>query len=123
MRTLGEIIEAIKSGQDPTQAELYWSVLAMDALSTFDAGDIRKMAELEMEGKKGPLFTAEYVYKTSFDRWHRALNKDPKSWVGPNHDPKTTGYQKQREISRRIAKKIADGLGMKELSRALSEKP
>jgi len=100
MRTLAEIIECIKDGYDPSYEELYWAMLAMEALANFDSMDIRRLLN------KGPLFTPEYVHRTSFDRWKKALNKDPKTWVGTNNDPKTTEYQRRRKIAKKIFDKV-----------------
>lgn len=100
MKTLAEIIECIKSGSDPSYEELYWATLALEALANFDSMNIRKL----LEG--GPLFTPEYVHKTSWNRWKMALCKDPKTWVGPNHNPKSAEYQKRRNISIKIFNKV-----------------
>lgn len=45
MMTLGEIIEAAKSGERPEYDELRLAVCAMDGLMTFDRQAIWKLAE------------------------------------------------------------------------------
>ena len=47
MRTLGEIIEAARSGERPDYDDLRLAVCAMDMLMTFDRQAIWKLAEGE----------------------------------------------------------------------------
>jgi hypothetical protein len=101
MRTLYEIIESAKSGEMPTHDECYWSVLALDALGTFDRMSFHRL----VEGK----IPAMVEYEESFNRIKRALNVSPKDWVGPNNDPSNVDYQKRRRVSMKIYQMAMDG--------------
>ncbi|MEN6440518.1 MAG: hypothetical protein ABFD97_18240 [Syntrophobacter sp.] len=106
MRTLFEIIESAKDGNKPNHEECYWSMLALEALSTFDSIALRRLAD----GKERKFMTAEWQHKESWNRWKRALGVSPRHWVGPNNDPESPDYQRMRSISKKLFYKV-----MKEL--------
>jgi hypothetical protein len=104
MRTLYEIIEAAKDGEMPSQEECYWAMLALDSLGTFDRSAIRSIAS---DLPKPSKFKIELEYKTSFDRIKRALNTDPRKWIGPNYNPSNPEYQKTRQLGKcLVGKKV-----------------
>lgn len=107
MRTLFEIIDAVKSGERPESEELRWAVLALDGLSTFDHGALRKLATAEREGKK-PILTSSAVWQheEQFNRWKRALQADPQVWCGPDFDPDEPAYQQRRRMALRLLDKV-----------------
>ncbi len=116
MKTLGEIIEAAKSGERPDYDDLRLAVCAMDALMTFDRQAIWKLAEAEAKGKK-PILVYSSVWQRdeNFERVKRAMEKDPRSYLGPNFDPDSPAVQKRRRMSIAIMDKA--------LTRAQEQKP
>lgn len=101
MRTLFEIIDSAKSGEMPTHDECYWSMLVLDALNTFDAMGLRRLVS-----NKSKFITPEFLLGESFSRTKRALNSDPKVYVGPSNDPSTEEYQNRRRIGLKILNKV-----------------
>lgn len=117
MQTLGEIIELIKSGGEPTHDELYYSVLALEALSTFDSMGMREMVEKPDVRVRTP----EYLLDASWHRWKTALGKSPQEWVGWNNDPHNPEYQKGREFSKRLVDKVIKSMESKKSTGASYE--
>lgn len=106
MKTLGEIINAVRTGHRPDYDELRYAVCALEALSTFDDMALRKLVEAEMGGKKPVLvWSAEFQHTERFNRWRRALNTDPKSWVGWDNDPDNPYAVKRRETAIKLIDK------------------
>lgn len=111
MRKLFEIIEDLKSGKKPSHDECYWAVLALDALSTLDGSAIRRLAKrVEAHGEKT---LADLDRNEWFRRWKDALHKDPKTYLGPNHDPSNPEYQKRRQAALKLYNKVAKELEQK----------
>lgn len=110
MRTLGEIIEACRSGEKPSVDELRYAVCAMDALMTFDRQALWKLAEAEQEGKK-PFMVYSGVWQRdeNFGRVKRALEKTPKEYVGWNNDPDNPEFQERRGKSVRMMESMIKG--------------
>jgi len=103
MKTLSEIIGAVKDGERPDYEDLRYAVCALDALMFFDLRAIMKMAKGEKEGKKKKLmYSAEWQYKETFNRRKAAMGKPPKEWLGPNHDPNSDDVQERRKFSKKI---------------------
>lgn len=100
MRTLFEIIEAAKSGKKPTYDECYWAMLALDSLGSFDRMSLRKLAT------PGNVTSAKFEWSESFRRIKRALDRDPKKWMGPNNDPSKPEYQKRRNMFKKLVDKV-----------------
>jgi hypothetical protein len=90
MKRLKDIIDEVKSGGIPSVDELRYAVCALDALSTFDASDLRK--------NRG--------WEESFNRWKRTLAVDPKQWVGWENDPDNPEYQKRRAAAMAFLDKV-----------------
>lgn len=112
MRTLGEIIEAARSGERPDYDELRLAVCAMDALMTFDLMAIWKLAEAESEGKKPFLvYSAVWQRDENFGRVKRAMAKTPRDFLGPNHDPDSPEAQESRRRSIALFEKIVSREG------------
>ncbi len=108
MRTLGEIIEAARSGERPDYDELRLAVCAMDLLMTFDRQAIWKLAEGEQKGKKPILFWSSLWQRDeNFTRVKSAMAKDPKSYLGPNYDPDSPAVQERRRMSIAIMEGVA----------------
>jgi len=100
MRTLGEIIEAARSGERPDYDDLRLAVCAMDMLMTFDRQAIWKLAEGEEKGKK-PFLSWSSVWQRDeqFQRIKRAMATDPKTYLGLNYDPDSPAVQERRRMS------------------------
>jgi hypothetical protein len=108
VKTLGEIIEAAKSGERPDYDELRLAVCAMDMLMTFDRQAIWKLAEGEEKGKKPFLvWSGLWQRDENFTRVKRAMASDPKSYLGANYDPDSPAVQERRRMSIAIMKGAA----------------
>lgn len=108
MRTLGQIIEACRNGERPDVDELRLAVCAMDALMTFDRRAIWTLAEAEEKrGGRAPLLNRSAVFQRdeNFNRVRRALDKSPREWLGPEHNPDDPGVQSRRQTFNAIAEK------------------
>ena len=101
MRTLFEIIEAVKDGERPEYEELRYALLATDFLlidlSQFVLMDLYGKGKLEGWDKK--------KYEVKCDNRRKALNMDPKTYVG-SMDPDSPGRQELREMHKEILEKI-----------------
>lgn len=109
MRTLLEIIDAVKSNQGATEEEMFYAIVAMDALNTFDSMSLRKLAN-----EPNRFRTPQSEWEESFNRWKRALNKSPKEYVGWENDPKNPDVQKRRATAFKIVDKVMAGVKAKE---------
>lgn len=108
MRTLLEIIDATRDGGRPEYDELRYAVCALDALTTFDEMALRKLVEAENEGKNPVLvWSAKFQYEERFNRMKRALNADPKTWVGWDNDPDNPEFVKRRQSAIRLFENVA----------------
>lgn len=99
MKTLSEIIDQIKSGDKPTYDELLYSVLALESLHDMD---IRSF----YESTKQKAMMKKLCIEESFRRNKNAYCKNPKKWLGVENDPENHEYQKMRELSIKILKKL-----------------
>jgi len=110
MRTLGEIIEAAKSGEKPDYDELRYAVCAMDALMTFDRQAIWKLAQAEQEGKKPVLvYSGLWQRDENFGRIKRAMATTPREYVGANNDPDSPAVQERRRKSIALMDRLLAG--------------
>ncbi|MFK0309686.1 hypothetical protein ACIQUF_00435 [Pseudomonas sp. NPDC090233] len=108
MKTLGEIIEAAKSGERPDYDDLRLAVCAMDGLMTFDRQAIWKLAEGEEKGKKPFLiWSSVWQRDEQFQRIKRAMATDPKSYLGASYDPDSPAVQERRRMSIAIMEGVA----------------
>ena len=105
MHTLIEIIEMIKDGGEPTREELYYTVLALEALSVFDGRALQRLAE-----KESKFITPQQQFEESWNRWKRAYAKSPKEWVGWDNDPHNPERQKEREFHKKLYNKVVEQL-------------
>ena len=101
MRTLNDIIDAVLDNEDVSREELYYGFLALRALHNFD-----HMAIMHMHTNPGIFNNPEHQWEESFNRYKRALNQDPKTWIGPNNDPANSEFQRRRSIGKKILDKI-----------------
>ena len=104
MRTLSEIIESAKDGNMPTHEECYWAMLVFNALLVIDNRTIRDLAF-----RPSKVLTTEFYANESFNRLKNALQKDPKTYMGPNNDPANPDCQKRRQVALKIYDKAMKG--------------
>ena len=103
MKTLNEIVTAVRDGERPDYDDLRYALCAMDALSTFDRGAFMRLAQAEREGKKPFLVTsAVWQWEEHFRRQKTAGAKPPKEYVGWNNDPDNLEFLKRRKASKRL---------------------
>jgi hypothetical protein len=106
VRTLYEIIEMVKSNQNPEYEELFYTVLVYNALHYQDH---RRVRELD---KNKPEWMFENEKSYSFNDYKKALNMSPKEWIGCRDDPKNPDCQKMKKIANRLFDKIQKDLDL-----------
>jgi hypothetical protein len=105
--TLGQIIEAVRSGQRPSYEDLRYAICALVALSVFDSQTLQRLAEAEKDGKRAFMATsAEWQWNEHFERRKRALDKAPKAYVGWDNDPDNPAFLARRAQAVRLVEKI-----------------
>jgi len=113
MRTLLEIIEAVKDNEEVTLDELKYALLAIDALWHFDKNDLSRLRSKIIEGKPVLSIVCKDARDRAFHRVKAALEKNPKEWLGWKNDPKNPEYQEFRKFAFALAKK-ATGIDFRE---------
>ncbi len=112
MRTLGEIIEDVKSDVKVTREEMIYSLLCMANLHYADHMAIRMMRDKTPANLRLVMFGPDFQVRESFDRFKKALNSDPKKFLGPDNDPKNKEYQEIRKKNKEyLAKKMKEQHG------------
>jgi hypothetical protein len=107
MKTLGEIIDAVRSGDKPEYDELRYAVCVMDALATFDRQAFMRLAANEELGKKPFMNTsAVWQWNEFFERMKRAMEKCPKDWIGWNNDPDNPDFLKRRNEAKQLLSRL-----------------
>jgi len=101
MRTLFEIIEAVKDGERPEYDELRYALLVTDFMLT----DIGQFVLMDLYGKGKLEGWDKKKYEIKEELRQKALNTDPKTYVG-NFDPDAPGRQKERAMHKRIFDKL-----------------
>ena len=108
MKTLNEIVTAVRDGERPDYDDLRYAICAMDALTTFDRMAFMRLAEAEREGKKPFMVTsAQWQWEEHFNRQKRAGEKAPKEYVGWNNDPDNPAFLARRKQAKKIMAGIA----------------
>lgn len=103
MRTLLEIIEAVKDGEEASYEEILYALLVMDSLRYFDHRALRE-AYKRAEGHLAERLHREF--NESFNRTKRALSVSPKTWIGEGHDPKNLEYTRFRKGAFKLLEKV-----------------
>ncbi|MDU2063758.1 MAG: hypothetical protein E6713_02870 [Sporomusaceae bacterium] len=111
IRTLYEIIESTKDGNQPNYAECYWAMLAFNTLLNMDH---RRLREVLLSEKPIPEFVRKLQADNSFNAYKGALNKSPKEWLGPQHDPASHEFQRIRKISNGLFEKALKATAKKQ---------
>lgn len=105
--TLGEIVEAVRSGERPDYEDLRYAICALVALSVFDSQALQRLADAERQGKRPFMVSsAEWQWHEHFERRKRALDKAPKEYVGWNNDPENPAYLQRRAQAVRLVEKV-----------------
>lgn len=105
MRTLGEILEAAKDGgPTPAPEELLYAMLALEQLWAWDA---RHYWEAVLSDKKDAF--VKMRLENDFQRAKKAMNIDPKTWLGPNHDWSKPKNRKRRTVAVKLYERAAAG--------------
>ncbi len=109
MKTLEQIISAVRDGERPDYDDLRYAICAMDALHTFDRNAFMKLAEAERLNKKPYVtYSAIYQFEESFNRHKNALGKPPKEYVGWNNDPDNPEFLSRRKQAVNMVSKLMD---------------
>lgn len=101
MRTLFEILEAVKDGEKPEYDELRYALLATDFLLT----DISQFVLVSLYGKDKLQRWDKKRFEMKYEQKRKALNLDPKTYVG-SFDPDLPGRQEERMLYKKIAAKF-----------------
>lgn len=104
--TLGDIIDAVRSGQRPSYDALLYAICALESLSNFDRQALMRLADAEREGRK-PLLSnsALFQWDESFRRLKTALEKPPREWIGWNNDPANPEFRERRRSALKLFKR------------------
>jgi len=114
MKTLGEIIDAVRDGERPDYEDLRYAICAMDALMTFDRTALIALSEAEDGCQTTEVlprrFTSSATWQLSenFRRQARAYEKPPKEYVGWNNDPDNPEFLRRRRIAIKLMKGIVE---------------
>ena len=109
MKTLNEIVDAVRNGERPDYDDLRYAICALHALSVFDRHAFMKLAEAESKAKKPFLTTsAKWQWEEHFNRHKRAGAQVPKEYVGWSNDPDNPEFQSRRQMANKIMSKVAE---------------
>lgn len=103
-----EIIDAVLENQPATEEELRYTLVAYQALATWDREYLLRFAAEDKKDRPSPL-SAYLQANESFKRWKRALAQDPKVYTGWNNDPANPEYQHRRKIALKLFDKAMKG--------------
>lgn len=101
MKTLLEIVEAVKDGEKPEYDELRYALLAVDYLHT----DLNNFVLLDLYGKDKLQGFDKKRYEMKFENRKQAFAKTPKEYIG-SFDPDLPERQQERAMHKKIAAKF-----------------
>ena len=102
MRTLDEIIDAIKANQSVTHEEAIYSVLVLaTVVNSLSMDIVHILCKWSDERKE--------LYKTQKTMYSLALNKSPKEFLGWSNDPQNPEYQRFHKIARKLVNRAING--------------
>lgn len=107
MKKLGDIITDVRDGKECTHEELRYAVCALCALATFSDKAIRDLARREPDSARSKAGSAWQAYSENFYRNQRAMEKDPKEWIGWDNDPDNPEFLARRKSAIALLDKIA----------------
>lgn len=90
MKTLEEILEAVKTGETPDTDDLFYAVAALSHLLDHTAYDLLSLVE-KGHPALAPLQEAHSVRVTA------AMGRPPMLWLGHANDPRCREYQEWRQ--------------------------
>jgi len=106
MRNLADIIEDCKTNGRPEYDELRYSLLVMTGVLNMVNSELRK---LYVEGE----MPKEFIRKLKLDgiclMYGKALNKQPKEYLGWDNDPENPDYQKFHALGSKLVEKALKG--------------
>lgn len=105
MKTLGEIVDLVRSGGHPKYEDLKYAVCALDTLLALDRMAFLKLAEAEENNnitKPLLIYCASWHCDENFSRIRRAYAKNPRDYIGWAHDPKNPDAIKKYKASMEI---------------------
>lgn len=103
MKKLGEILDLLNDDKEITEEEAKYTILALFSLLNMDHSSLR---DVTIGRRKDSEIFKKLESKHSFDRYKRALDSDPKVWIGQDNDPKYEDVRKRKQA----AKKLVDCL-------------
>lgn len=104
MRSLGDILDAAKSGERPTDDECYFAMLACEQLFIMTQ---RLHGEAIFGAKPQTPATLQRRAEENFQMAKRAMATDPKTWLGPNNDWTNPDNRKRRETALKLFAKVS----------------
>jgi len=102
VKTLSEILDAVKSQENVTDQELRYALLAMENLWTFSMMDLRRLASGDTH------LSTEKTHEEAFWRNKRCLSAPPKKWLGDNV-PENPKWQDRRKWAEGLMDKALKG--------------
>lgn len=100
--TLYEIIEAVKQNEPVDPEAVRYALLAMDSLHTFTKTDLRKLAMHPDKAHR----RVQRMAEADFNRVKRAIDKDPKEWLGWDNDPENPEYRQRQAAAVELVQKL-----------------
>lgn len=105
MRSVGEILEAAKSGSEwPTHEECFWAMLALEQAWIMTSSKYREQV---FTPKRDDL--AKMLCENDFRMGKSCMDADPKVWLGPDRDYSNPENRKRRAISLKLYEKASKG--------------
>jgi len=101
MRTVGDILEAVKDGEQPSFDEMKYCLLAIEALHFFNLRAIKYLSEDKT------LFSPKKEKEEALNRMERCLNTGAKEYVGWENDPDNPDFQKNRKNMKKLLDKLS----------------
>ena len=107
MKTLNEIVTAVRDGERPDYEELRYAICALDALGVFNRNALMRLAEAEQAQKKPFLTTsAQWQWEEHWRREKAAGEKPPKDYIGWNNDPENPEFLRRRATAKRLMQSV-----------------
>lgn len=103
MRTLDEIVEAVKRGHDTESDELEYALLVYVFMFNMEHRQLRE--ELTKEPRSAAIIR-EMRVNNSFEMYKKALNTNPMDYLGWDNDPQNPEYQKRLDAAYKLADKF-----------------
>lgn len=103
MRVLSEIIEACKLNEEVSKEELAYAVLSLTYVNNMSSSLLLKLHSEEVDSRKKERIASNH------ENVAKALNSDPKVWLGWNNDPKNPQYQRFHAMGRKLVDKALKG--------------